>query len=158
MGSDRLNNLMRSALNYLSLGIVGFLSVFPFFWMVIGATNSSADIIRGKASFGDALWVNVAAFFTQVDAPLVFWNSLKIAILSCVLTLGVSSLAGYGFEMFRSRARQRLYNALLLTLFIPFAALMIPLFIMMSPALPIIMNSGIISAANGMNRVNNKAL
>jgi lactose/L-arabinose transport system permease protein len=46
----------------------------------------------------------------------------------------VSSMAGYGFEMFRSKWRDRLYTAMLLTLFVPFAALMIPLFLMMGKA------------------------
>jgi lactose/L-arabinose transport system permease protein len=41
-------------------------------------------------------------------------------------------MAGYGFEMFRSRLRERVFSLLLLMLSIPFAALMIPLFIMMA--------------------------
>jgi lactose/L-arabinose transport system permease protein len=134
MNADRALALLRAALTYLALGIASFISIFPFLWMIIGATNNSADIIKGRSSFGDALLVNIAAFFTQVDAPRVFWNSAKIAILSTALTLSVSSLAGYGFEMFRSRLRERIYGAILLTLFIPFAALMIPLFIMIGKA------------------------
>jgi lactose/L-arabinose transport system permease protein len=134
MNADRALALLRAALTYLALGIASFISIFPFLWMIIGATNNSADIIKGRSSFGDALLVNIAAFFTQVDAPRVFWNSAKIAILSTALTLSVSSLAGYGFEMFRSRLRERIYGAILLTLFIPFAALMIPLFILIGKA------------------------
>lgn len=126
--------LLRSAATYLFLGVMSFLSVFPFLWMIIGATNTSIDIIKGKISFGPALASNMTDFFTQVNAPLIFWNTAKIATLSTVVTLAVSSLAGYGFEMFRSRARERVYRLLLLTLFVPFAALMIPLFIMMAKA------------------------
>ena len=77
---------------------------------------------------------NVGSFFAQVHVGLVFWNSAKIAILSTVFTLAVSSLAGYGFEIFRSPAKERLYRAILLTLMVPFAALMIPLFMMMVKA------------------------
>ena len=46
-----------------------------------------------------------------------------------MLTLAVSSLAGYGFEIFRSRVRERIFAFLLLLLSIPFAALMVPLFV-----------------------------
>ena len=123
-----------AAATYGLLGLMAFLSVFPFIWMVLGATNTSIDIIKGKVLPGEALATNVAKFFGQVNAPLVFWNSAKIAILATVLTLAVSSLAGYGFEMFRSRRRERVYRAMLLTLMIPVAALMIPLFIMMGKA------------------------
>ena len=37
------------------MGIAAFVSVFPFLWMVIGATNTSPDIIRGKVTPGSAL-------------------------------------------------------------------------------------------------------
>ena len=64
--------------------------------------------------------------------PRIFWNSAFIAVVGTVLTLVVSSLAGYGFEMFRSRFRERIFGFMLLMLSIPFAALMVPLFMMMS--------------------------
>lgn len=131
------NAIGRSAgavFTYGFLGLMAFLSVFPFLWMALGATNSSIDIIKGKVLPGSELATNIRGFFEQVDVLLVFWNSAKIAILATVLTLAVSSLAGYGFEMFRSRYRERLYRVMLLTLMIPFAALMIPLFIMMGKA------------------------
>ncbi|OLP57992.1 lactose ABC transporter permease [Xaviernesmea oryzae] len=119
---------------YLTLSIAAFLSVFPFIWMLISATNSSGDIIRGKVAFGDQFWINLTNFMNQVDLALVMWNSFKVAILSTVLTIAVSSLAGYGFEMFRSKMRERLYSLVLLTLMVPFAALMIPLFMMIGKA------------------------
>jgi len=122
---------LRSALSYGFLIIMSFLSVFPFFWMVVGSTNTSSDVIKGKTSFGSSLFDNLGKLFTQVDMPLIFWNSGKVAIMSTVLTLVISSLAGYGFEMFTSKTRERVYSLILLTLMIPFAALMIPLFIMM---------------------------
>ncbi|MDX1202131.1 ABC transporter permease subunit [Sinorhizobium medicae] len=129
-----IGRLAASAATYGFLGLMAFLSIFPFIWMVLGATNSSIDIIKGKLLPGAAFATNVGNLFTLVNVPLVFWNSAKIAILATVLTLAVSSLAGYGFEMFRSRSRERVYRAMLLTLMIPFAALMIPLFVIMGKA------------------------
>jgi lactose/L-arabinose transport system permease protein len=123
---------LRRALVYLLLSAAAFVSIFPFFWMVVSSTNTAADVLTGKASFGAALWNNIVTFFTTVDAPRIFWNSAFLAIVGTVLTLIISSLAGYGFEMFRSRLREKIFGALLLMLSIPFAALMIPLFIMMA--------------------------
>jgi lactose/L-arabinose transport system permease protein len=128
------NRVMTEVLRYAFLGIAAFLSLFPFLWMLISATNTSIDILGGKMSFGDALSANIWSFFTQVDVPLVFWNSAEVAVLATILTIVVSSLAGYGFEIFQSRARDRLYTLVLLTLMVPFAALMIPLFMMMARA------------------------
>jgi lactose/L-arabinose transport system permease protein len=127
-----LSRLSGTALQYAFLGLAAFLSIFPFFWMVISATNTSIDIIGGKTTFGGAFAANVGKFFTEVDVPLIFWNSAKVAVLATVLTIAVSSLAGYGFEMFKSKARDRIYSLVLLTLMVPFGALMIPLFMMMA--------------------------
>ena len=131
MTSYGLKQRLSSVAVYIFLGVMAFLSIFPFLWMIIGATNTTSDIIKGKMSFGEALVVNATTFFTQVDAPLIFWNSAKITIIATVLTLLISSLAGYGFEIFASRFREKLYTLMLLTLMIPFAALMIPLFMLM---------------------------
>lgn len=120
------------AAQYVLLSIAAFVSVFPFIWMVLGATNRSPDIIKGKATPGDALFENIAKFLAQIDLPRVLFNSLLIAGVGSILTLIVASMAGYGFEMFRSRLRERVFSLLLLMLSIPFAALMIPLFIMMA--------------------------
>ena len=119
------------AVVYAGLSVAAFVSVFPFFWMLVGTTNTSADIIKGKADIGGAFLANVATFFHRVDVPLVLWNSAYIAVTATVLTLAVSSLAGYGFETFRSNPRERVFSGLLLMLSVPFAALMIPLFTMM---------------------------
>jgi lactose/L-arabinose transport system permease protein len=129
--SNHLALLGRTA-QYVLLSIAAFVSVFPFLWMVIGATNTSPDIIRGKATPGSALLTNTANFLAAVDLPRILFNSFLIAGVGSALTLLVSSLAGYGFEMFRSRVRERIFGSLLLMLSIPFAALMIPLFVMMA--------------------------
>ena len=126
--------LARRTLVYVLLSIAAFLSVFPFYWMIVGSTNKSADIVTGRSTVGANLIANIASFFATVDVPRIFWNSFFIAGLGTVLTLAVSSLAGYGFEMFRSRFRDRLFAFLLVLLSIPFAALMVPLFVMISSA------------------------
>ena len=129
---SRLVSLAAQSVQYLLLSLAAFVSIFPFFWMIIGTTNTSSDIIKGKTSIGAALTENAAKFFAEVDAPRVFYNSALIAVSATILTLVVSSLAGYGFEMFRSKWRERIFALLLMLLAIPFAALMIPLFILMA--------------------------
>jgi lactose/L-arabinose transport system permease protein len=126
--------LLGRAGTYLLLSLAAFLSIFPFFWMVVGASNTSADIIRGKGTPGGALWDNIVKFVNSFDMVRVLFNSFLLAGLGTVLTLLIASMAGYGFEMFRSRFREKVFGGLLLMLSIPFAALMIPLFI--CPASP----------------------
>jgi len=125
---------VRRAILYVLLSIAAFVSIFPFYWMIVGATNKSALIVRGKASLGDNLFANAQAFFNLVDVPRVFLNSIEISVTATLLTLAVSSAAGYGFEIFRSRFRDRIFAFLLLLLTIPFAAIMVPLFSMIARA------------------------
>ena len=117
-----------------ALWLVAFISVFPFYWMVVGSTNSANDVTGGKITFGTNLIANLSKFFELVDVPRIFGNSLLVAVAGTFLTLIVSSLAGYGFEIFRSRAHDRIFGLLLLLLSVPFAAMMIPLFVMFSGA------------------------
>ena len=104
------------------------LAVFPFFWMVVGATNTAVDIIKGKISFGNQLIPNLNRLFSDYDVTGIFWNSCKISLLTVLGQLLFSSMAGYGFELFSSKTRERIYGVVLLTMMVPFAALMIPLF------------------------------
>lgn len=114
---------------YLFLSIVSFISIFPFFWMIISATNKSVDVTRGKLLPGSNFMENLNNLL-KPDLGFVesLINSAKIAILTTICALLISSIAGYGFEIFRSKARDRVFNILLLSMMIPFSALMIPLF------------------------------
>ncbi len=127
------NKLLRVSM-YLFLGVMSLISLFPFYWMLVSSTNSTSDINKGKFTFGDQLFTNFAKLSEQVDLGLIFWNTSKIALLSTLFTLLISSMAGYGFEIYKSKNRDRVYSALLLTMMIPFAALMIPLFTLMAKA------------------------
>jgi lactose/L-arabinose transport system permease protein len=125
-------NMVKRGLVYVLLGIAAYISIFPFFWMLVASTNRMADILKGKSSVGNDLAINIAHLIEQVDLPLLFWNSTKVSLIATVLTLIISSLAGYGFEIFRTRMSERAFAGLLAMLSIPFAAIMIPLFISIS--------------------------
>lgn len=113
---------------YIFLSIASLISIFPFIWMITGATNTATDIIKGKLTPGGDVINNFNMLLEMVDLPLVLWNSAKIAIISTILLLLIASLAGYGFEIYKSKIKNKVYGVLLLTMMVPFAALMIPLF------------------------------
>ena len=112
--------------------IASFLSLFPFYWMLVGTTNNSADITKGNMTFGGELMNNVRELLENTTIVQGFFNSLYIALIGTVLTLILSSMAGYGFEIYRSKGKDRLFGVLMLSMMMPFAAIMIPLFKMFS--------------------------
>lgn len=125
---------IQTIIMHVFLVVMSIISLFPFYWMIVSSTNKTSDINIGKFTFGDQLLVNFNNLASQVDLYQVFWNTSKIALLSTLATLAVCSLAGYAFEIYCSKVRDRLYTILLLTMMIPFAALMIPLFTMFGKA------------------------
>lgn len=117
-----------SIFTYLFLIIVSLFSVFPFFWMIIGSTNTSLDILAGKMTFGSQLIENFKILFTKYNMSQVLLNSVKVSVITVISVLIVTSMAAYGFQIFKSRGKERVYSFFMLTMMIPFATLMIPLF------------------------------
>jgi lactose/L-arabinose transport system permease protein len=115
-------------LKYLFLSVTALLCIFPFIWMVLGMTSSSQDITSGKIAIGNQLLNNFSKLNEMVNLPQVLGNSAILTLIGTIATLFVASMAGYGFEMYRNAFREKIYNVLLLTMMVPFAAIMIPLF------------------------------
>ncbi|MDQ8737302.1 carbohydrate ABC transporter permease [Paenibacillus sp. LHD-38] len=113
---------------YIFLSVLAFVSIFPFLWMIISATNKSADVTKGRLLPGGQLFENINQLFSTVDILPALLNSAKISVTTTVLAMVIASLAGYGFEIYRSRAKDVVFNILLLSMMIPFAAIMVPLY------------------------------
>jgi multiple sugar transport system permease protein len=118
---------------------IGFVMVFPFYWMVTSSLKSAFDVSAfppvlfptdlqwgnyWQVFFGSAGAVTFSVPFAQM-----YFNSLYIAVLNVVLTVFVSSLAGYAFARIRFPGRTALLVILLSALLMPMTALLIPLFI-----------------------------
>lgn len=118
---------------YVFLSICSIISIFPFIWMIIAATNKSVDVTRGTLMPGNYLMENLKAVFSSdLQYGTAFKNSLVIAVVTTVLAMVISSAAGYAFVVYKSKTRERVFNFILLSMMVPFAALMVPLFRMFS--------------------------
>lgn len=118
-----------NVIKYIFLNIAAIVSVFPLFWMVVAATNTSVEVTKGTLIPGNYFFENLrtlmASDLRYMDA---FKNSLMIAVITTALAMVVSSAAGYAFIIYKSKARERVFNIILLSMMVPFAALMVPLF------------------------------
>lgn len=118
--------------SYIFLIICSFFSVFPFYWMISAATNKSVDVATGKLTFGTYLVENFTKLTTENDLWRTMGNSFLYAGLETVIALFICSLAGFGFELYHDKYKDRLFSILLLAMMVPQVATMIPLFRMMS--------------------------
>jgi len=113
---------------YAFLSIAAFISVFPLYWMVISSTNINRDILRGSMIPGTNLIINIQNLMAQQPLLQAFTNTIVNALSVSVVSVIICSLAGYGFEIFHSKAKDRLMAFLLVSVMVPFAAVMIPMF------------------------------
>ncbi len=104
------------------------LAVAPFLWVLVCATNTSVDMLRGKMTFGANLRAN---FQTLVDTGRfvpAFFNSVRYTVVTTALAVTISSAAGYAFVVYRSRTKDVVMKIILLSMMIPTAAILIPMF------------------------------
>lgn len=105
-----------------------FISIFPFFWMVIGTTLNPNSVVAGSIVPGKELALNWAKATKNYNLPLFFFNSMKIALITVIFGVAINALAAFGFEKYRSKARERIFGIFMLSLIIPQIATVIPLF------------------------------
>jgi multiple sugar transport system permease protein len=120
----------------LHLGVTLFALVFlfPFFWMVSNAIRSNGEVLATPPRLlpTDWEWGNFYDAWHDLPFGQFFLNSIFVALAVTVITLIVSSLAGYAFARIRFFGRDGLFLVYLSTLMIPQAVIVIPLFLMMS--------------------------
>ena len=119
-------------ISHIVLIFASFLSVFPLYYMVCGATNQSIDVVRGKLLPGTYLVENFKALIANQNLGLAMINSFRNAILMTIITLLVCSIAGYGFEIYHDKAKDAVMDVILLAMMVPFITTLVPLFQMVA--------------------------
>ncbi len=119
---------------YIFLMIVSFISVFPLYWMISAATNTSVDVSRGRILPGGYFMQNFNNLVSQQPLWRALANSFIYAIVTTLVCLLICSIAGYGFEVYHDKWKDKLFSILLLAMMIPQVATMVPLFQMFSKA------------------------
>ena len=119
---------LKKIASYTFLIIASFLSAFPLYYMLCGATNASIDVVRGKLIPGTYLMENFKTLVSMQNLQLAMFNSFRNAIITTFIALLVCSIAGYGFEIYPDKGKDTLMSILLLAMMLPFVAIMIPLF------------------------------
>lgn len=124
-----MSNKVKTIFKYIFLSLAAFISVFPFLFMLLGVTNKSIDISSGNLKLGGEFLTNLSNLFSNdLNFQRAFMNSLIIAVITTILALIISSIAGYGFEIYRTKRSEKIFNFILLSMMVPFASLMIPLY------------------------------
>lgn len=119
---------------YIFLVIVSIISVFPLYWMISASTNTSTEISRGRILPGSHFMENFNNLMSQQPLWRALGNSFLYAIVTTLVCLLICSIAGYGFEVYHDKWKDKLFSILLLAMMVPQVATMVPLFQMFSKA------------------------
>ncbi|WP_373233046.1 carbohydrate ABC transporter permease [Cohnella sp.] len=129
-----LTNRFSSVFLYVCLTISAVVSLFPFYWAAIASTNESGKVFSKPPVLwpGGKFLENVSNLNDTIGIGRVMFNSLFVVVIYTALSLTVCTMAGYAFAKFRFTGRNALFAVFLLSMMVPYHALVIPLFKMMA--------------------------
>ncbi len=117
---------------YASIIALSALMIFPFVWMLSSSFKPFSEIFAGNTFLPEHPTLdNYRSLFEQNNAILKLWNSFYIASFATGISVFLCALGGYAFAKFRFPGRALLFGSMLASMALPFAVVMVPLFVMM---------------------------
>ncbi|MGP9539134.1 carbohydrate ABC transporter permease [Brachybacterium sp. AOP43-C2-M15] len=120
---------------YAVLGVL-FALIFsvPLLWSILRAFQPHEVILGtpGLAETFDLTAENFAVFFSESTMWRPVLNSIIVSLSTAALTALVATLAGYGFSKFRFRGSRLAFSLILLSMMVPFQAILTPLYLQMN--------------------------
>ena len=126
----KVKNGLRLAVTYLFLGLLGLVMVYPLLWMVASSFKENKGIFNSISIIPPSLslehyiegWKGVGEYtFTTF-----FTNTFSIVIPSTVFIIVSCLLVAYGFARFEFPMKKFLFTAMMATLMLPSAVIIIP--------------------------------
>ena len=132
--SKKKKKEVHKTLSYLVIILLGFVFVFPLLFMISASFKSNAELLTSinlipkQITFTNYIvgWKGAG----QYSFGTFLLNSVKLVIPIVLFTVISSSVVAYGFARFQFKGRGVLFGAMLSTLMLPNAVLIIPKYIM----------------------------
>ncbi|WP_246031714.1 carbohydrate ABC transporter permease [Salibacterium salarium] len=112
---------------------IGLLFLMPFIWMLSASLKAETNVFSYPIKWipSDWKWDNYSrVWFGEQPFILYYWNSIKVTVLTTLLSVTVSALAAYGFSKIHFKGRNALFLIVLATFLIPAQAILVPQFMM----------------------------
>ena len=113
------------------------IAVLPLYWILVSATKNEQALYT---TFGFwfhapfALWNNIVNLFSYRSDIFLIWllNTVMYTAVGGIGATVFSALAGYAFSRFEFRGKRLIFGFILMSLFVPYTALVIPTYILYS--------------------------
>ncbi len=113
---------------------VSLMFMLPFFWMLVTSFKIESDVFTYPIQWIPKRWHALENYkevwLGKYPFYLYYWNSIKVSVMTTLISVTVSSLAGYGFAKIRFAAGKWLFMIVLATYMIPMQAVQVPQFIL----------------------------
>ncbi|QDP41310.1 carbohydrate ABC transporter permease [Radiobacillus deserti] len=132
--SLKKGNMLSKTVIYLLLAVASLLSIFPFYWMFVMATNENSAINSVPPAMipGSQLVTNFQNVLNTIDFFGAIGNSLIVSTITTIGVLFLCSLAGFAFAKFHFKGKNILFVAILVTMMIPPQLGLIPQYIIIT--------------------------
>ena len=116
-----------------ALVLIAF-SVFPILWVISASLNPTGSLATQKLIPDNPGFDNYRVLLTSGEFPFWRWfgNSLKIASITAVLSLAITTTAAYAFSRFRFNGRKLMLKSILLIQVFPALLAIVAVFLMIS--------------------------
>jgi cellobiose transport system permease protein len=127
-------NIFTKLFLYFMLFSVALLSLFPFYWMFVIATNPNHVVNRVPPAMlpGDHLVINFKNVLETIPFFGALYNSFLVSTAVTVSVLFLSSLAGYAFAKLRFKGKNVLFVFIIVTMMIPPQLGLIPSYVIIT--------------------------
>lgn len=128
-GGKGHGQLLAQTRAYAVVLLVSFISLFPFYWMIVNSFRQDADITAGVALWPGVFHLsNYSTGWTALEWPFQVFliNSFMLSIAVVVGTVLSCTLVAYGFARFRFPGRGALFAIVISTMMIPYVVTLIP--------------------------------
>jgi multiple sugar transport system permease protein len=113
---------------YVLTGGLAVLFLFPLLWTGWASVNGNPATAQ-KSGFGFGNYRTLMDY--GAGLPTYLWNSVVVSACTVVFTLALSLFGGYAFARFRFPGRDGLFLLTLAILMVPYATLLIPLYVLL---------------------------
>ncbi len=122
-----------SPFSYLLLGFMGFISLFPFYWMFVVASSGSDEISEIPPSVvpGPRFLKVMADVYEAVPFNQALLNTLFVGIVVAAAQVFFCGIAGFAFAKLNFKGRKTLILVIIGTMMLPSQLGIIPMFILM---------------------------
>lgn len=134
MPTQKGKNIGRKVFTYLFLTLAIIISIFPFYFMFVSATNVNSDIlnISPKLLPGTNLMNNFQNLTKKIDIGRVFLNSMIMSVSFTLLSILFHSMAGYALTKYEFKGKKVFFVLIMVTMMIPAQVMYVPLFTLMN--------------------------